>query len=653
MASPRALSTATHQEFSEVFEEISSSSKSSDSDRPEFNPVEKKVLFQANPRDSLYPLKQRATERKDNPLQPYTNIFENASRRMVKPPPTKLVPPLTKLSSTDSLMKRPPITIFDTSLPAQAAPPRRPQQSALFTSFPATKSNVGKENVAPDCYSKSGSGSVPVHGRSTKTSCPISKEVPRVPPPVHERKTKEQSSCLSSPRTLSIPEPEDMPTVKDDGNKPPYSYATLIGMAILRAPGRRLTLSQIYRWISDTFIYYRNLDSGWQNSIRHNLSLNKAFVKQERPKDDPGKGNYWTVEVGQEYQFLKQKGGRKSTSEKIKKVPKKSNASDAKIECFEPRTELVEQLELPPSATSVDVIALAGNSKAHITSLDDTFLSSDATELASPLRQTLEDPFRLSSPVPLRDMQQSSPSPILNIMHSSPPISRTREETTPMFPPQSRKRKSSLMNDSGYYSSFEASGIRPTREEDRHRIKRGRAEEDIARLRQSSYESPITKSKLTTNPSLISRAYTTQQALPPLTPATTLRPQRPPMSVSPNTNLRRHRDKIKQLVPSPQRDIEVLEDDIWGSAFPPGSCDSPCGGRSDEPAQNERRTYLSSPARRDLRKDFRRKLLEEGILSPENVKAASKSDMFNVVRNGFQLLRDIGEKENASPVKRR
>lgn len=651
MASPRALSTTTHQEFTKVFKETSSSSRSSDSDRTEFNPVEKKVLFSANPKGSPYPSKQKAAERKENPLQPYTNIFENASRRMVKPPPTKLVPPLAKFCSTDSLMKRPPITIFDTSLPAQTAPPRRPQQSALFTSFPATKSNVGKENVAPDCYNKNGSGSVQANGRSNKTNCPISKEVSRVSPLVQEKKTKEQSTCMASPRTLSIPEPEDMPTVKDDGNKPPYSYATLIGMAILRASGRRLTLSQIYKWISDTFVYYRNLDSGWQNSIRHNLSLNKAFVKQERPKDDPGKGNYWTVEVGQEYQFLKQKGGRKSASEKIKKASKKSNSSDSKIEYFEPQPEPVEQLELPPSTKSVDVNVLEGNFKGP---LDDTLLSSDATELASPLRHTLEDPFRLSSPVPLRDVQRSSPSPILNIVHSSPPTTRAdREATTPMFPPLSRKRKSSLMNDSGYYSSFEAPTLRPTRDEDRHRIKRGRAEEDIARLRQSSYESPITKSKLTTNPSLISRGYTTQQALPPLTPATTLRPQRPPMSVSPNTNLRRHRDKIKQLVPSPQRDIEVLEDDIWGTAFPPGSCDSPCNGCSDELAQIEHRVYLGSPARRDLRKDFRRKLLDPGILSPENVKVASKSDMFDVVRNGFQLLRDIEEKENASPVKRR
>lgn len=96
--------------------------------------------------------------------------------------------------------------------------------------------------------------------------------------------------------------------------KPPYSYASLIAQALLSAPEKKLTLSQIYTWIMDNYPYYQSENHGWQNSIRHNLSLNSCFIKLVKGDHDTSgtcassiagnsKGSYWTVDEEQLAQF--------------------------------------------------------------------------------------------------------------------------------------------------------------------------------------------------------------------------------------------------------------------------------------------------------------------------------------------------------------
>lgn len=78
-------------------------------------------------------------------------------------------------------------------------------------------------------------------------------------------------------------------------NKPPYSFSCLIFMAIEDCEQKALPVKEIYAWIVDHFPYFNNAPTGWKNSVRHNLSLNKCFQKVEKASN-LGKGSLWTVD---------------------------------------------------------------------------------------------------------------------------------------------------------------------------------------------------------------------------------------------------------------------------------------------------------------------------------------------------------------------
>lgn len=92
----------------------------------------------------------------------------------------------------------------------------------------------------------------------------------------------------------------------------------MIVQSITAAHDKQLTLSGIYSYISKNYPYYRTgANKGWQNSIRHNLSLNRYFIKVPRSQDEPGKGSFWRIDpmsenklIDQSYRKRRQRGGQ-------------------------------------------------------------------------------------------------------------------------------------------------------------------------------------------------------------------------------------------------------------------------------------------------------------------------------------------------------
>ena len=90
-------------------------------------------------------------------------------------------------------------------------------------------------------------------------------------------------------------------------------------MAIKESTEKRLTLSGIYQFIIGKFPYYEKNKKGWQNSIRHNLSLHSKFKRVQN--EGTGKSSWWMVNYEAAKQAKKkQKNGQKDRSSTMDSV---------------------------------------------------------------------------------------------------------------------------------------------------------------------------------------------------------------------------------------------------------------------------------------------------------------------------------------------
>ncbi|KAH9479555.1 DNA ligase 4 [Psilocybe cubensis] len=186
----------------------------------------------------------------------------------------------------------------ETPTPTRASAPP-PPQSLPQPQYYAYPGYMGYPHFMPMAYRPAtATSSFPITPQAQRTlparQTATSPLPPSSPPPASSPMSSpaRRINLVSSPGPMG-PAPEEneydnlpykLPPGPYSPSKPDLSYAALVGRAILSSPEHRLTLQEIYDWITIVYPHYKRGETTWMNSIRHVLSTTVCFRKVPRDR---------------------------------------------------------------------------------------------------------------------------------------------------------------------------------------------------------------------------------------------------------------------------------------------------------------------------------------------------------------------------------
>ncbi len=207
-----------------------------------------------------------------------------------------------------------------------------PTESSTSSGYYSSSSfNYSPTQISSFDYSSSTSTLNSSPSYSSSTSPPSSPtgeplNLSRPTPPC----SSQPSSRTAVPLNLSRPAPKASTSAKGKRHeemkrKPTITYVAMIAQALLSAPEGRMSLSDIYDHIMENVPFYRTTTLAWRNAVRHNLSVNEAFIRAGRT--DVGRGHYWAIHPSCVMQFYRGDYSRRKAASKVQQSQREASAA--------------------------------------------------------------------------------------------------------------------------------------------------------------------------------------------------------------------------------------------------------------------------------------------------------------------------------------